>query len=68
MYYFIIPIAKSYQILWKLHFVKFVLHLKMYYYQKYANFALGNTKRKRNVLNSNTRAHLAYIIYYYTNI
>lgn len=64
MYYFIIPVAKSYQILWKLHFVKCVLHLKMYDCQKYAKFALGITKRKRNVLNSNTITRYLHIIYY----
>lgn len=54
MYYFIIPIMKSYQILWKLHFAKCVLHFKMYNYPKFANFAFGITKRKRNGLNLNT--------------
>lgn len=63
MYYFIIPITKSYQILWKLHFIKCVLHLKMYDSQKYAKFAFGNTNRKGNVLNSNTVIYHLHIIY-----
>ena len=63
MYYFIIPIMKSYQILWKLHFLKCVLHFKMYNYPKFANFAFDITKRKRNGLKSNTEAHPIHIIY-----
>ena len=64
MYYFIIPITKSYHFLCMLHFVKCVLHFKMYYCYKYTNFASGNTKRKRNGLNLNAITCFLYIIYY----
>ena len=57
MYYFIIPFKNSYQILYKLHFVKFVLHFKMYDSLNSTNFAIENTKRKRNVLNLNANIH-----------
>ena len=50
MYYFIIPFTKFYQILHKLHFIMFVLHLAMSFSLKYSNFAPDNTKRKRNGL------------------
>lgn len=50
MYYFIIRFFKFYQILYRLHFVKFVLHFKMSISLKCTNFALDNTKRKGNGL------------------
>lgn len=63
MYYFIIRFWNFYQILYRLHFVMFVLHFTKSFSKKCRNFAPDKTKRKRNGLNLNVLIHI--IIFFY---
>ena len=62
MYYFIIRFKIFYQILYRLHFVTFVLHFAKSFSGKCCNFAPDKTNRKRIVLNLNTDITL-FILY-----
>ena len=62
MYYFIIRFLIFYQILYRLHFVRSLLHFAMSFCYKCITFAPDKTKRKRNVLNLNVKLHIIIFI------